>query len=90
MVKLYEFDGEMLSAGQISKRYSAYSSVTVAVACDEGCKSLADLQARDRRCRSNVAKAQTKNANRLPPIVLRPSDKRRAARRDVGSMGLRS
>jgi hypothetical protein len=92
MVKItrYEFDGELLTAGQISKRYPAYSPPTIAKACAAGCKSLADLQARDRACKARIAKAQTANASRMPPIVLSASDKRRASRKDVASMGLRS
>jgi len=65
----YEFDGEQLTAGQISKRYPVYSRATVARACAEGCKNLADLQARDRACAARIDKVHSKNARSIPPLL---------------------
>lgn len=92
MVKLYDFDGEQLSAGQIAKRYPAYSPSTLALACGgpDQCKSLADLQARDARGKANVRKAAKDNAARMPKLCTTSDRRRKTYKRDLNGMGLRS
>lgn len=86
----YSFDGEHLTAGQIAKRYPAYSPSTVAAACRDGCQSLADLQARDRAGRKNRITAARRPDRHEPAVARKTAPKRGTYREDICSMGLRS
>jgi hypothetical protein len=86
----YEFDGEQLTAGQVSRRYPAYSPQTCLQALREGCKSLADLQARDRACAARLRRSQIATAASVQPSVAKkPGTRRDRYHADVSSMGMR-
>ena len=90
MVKRYEFEGEMLSAGQISRRYPAWSESTWGLALSQGVRSLADMQERDRRCKANALSAARRPGRVEPKVLRKDGHKRGTYRDDLNSMGLKA
>jgi hypothetical protein len=90
MVKRYDFDGEQLSAGQISRKYPAWSESTWGLALSQGVRSLADMQERDRAGRKNRIQAARRPDRHEPTVARKTAPKRGTYRQDVCSMGLRS